>query len=149
MKPVLPRTVFVLVGLLAGCSPYPRDIEGTTERVERNQELRVGFGNLAEAQRKQAERFAQTAAAKHGARLLPQFGQSNEAMFALLEANKLDLVLTEVATDSPWLSEIAVIEPLARRRVQDRELGLSPVARNGENRWIMRLEGQVRDAGGS
>ena len=68
-----------------------------------------------------------------------------EALFAALEKGDLDLVVTEVADDSPWLTEVAVIDPLSRRRVGERLLGLSPVARNGENRWVALLERQQRD----
>lgn len=135
------------LALLQGCSSYPRDIEGTSERIARSHELRVGFGKLAPLQRAQAERFVHAVAATSGARVLAEDDQSNEAMLASLDAGKLDLVMTEVATDSPLLNEVAVIEPLTRRRVEDRELGLSPVARNGENRWIMQLESQVRTGG--
>ncbi|MCW1432169.1 hypothetical protein [Novosphingobium sp. JCM 18896] len=137
------------LALLQGCSAYPRDIEGTSERIAQSHELHVGYGKLAPPLRARAERFVQAVAATCDARVVAEDGQSNEAMFALLDDNKLDLVMTEVAADSPWLSEVAVIEPLARRQIGNRELGLSAVARNGENRWIVRLESQVRAGGGA
>ncbi|HVQ08209.1 MAG TPA: hypothetical protein VMS43_07215 [Allosphingosinicella sp.] len=73
-----------------------------------------------------------------------------EPLLAGLEADRLDLVLGEIAADSPWVSDVAVIEPLAERVIERRRIGLSPIARNGENRWIMLLEREARDmkAGG-
>jgi hypothetical protein len=38
-----------------------------------------------------------------------------------------------------------VIESLAERPLGERRVGLSPIARNGENRWIMLLEREARD----
>jgi hypothetical protein len=55
------------------------------------------------------------------------------------------MAIGEVAKDSPWLDDVAVIEPIAERRVGDRQLGLSAIARNGENRWVMLLEQHARD----
>ena len=68
-----------------------------------------------------------------------------ERLLSRLEEGELDLVVAEVATDSPWRRDVAVLEPLSRRRAGGRVLALSPVARNGENRWIGLLEVEARD----
>ena len=62
-----------------------------------------------------------------------------------LEAGELDLVIGEIAEDSPWRTEVSVIEPLSEHSLGERTIGLSPIARNGENRWVMLLEREVRD----
>lgn len=132
------------LAVLSACDSYPRDIAGTRDRVVESRTLRVGYAPMPARERILAQRFASRLAAATGARLAPARNGTDEALFAALETAELDLVLTEVAQDSPWLSEVAVIEPLTTRRLGKRELGLSPVARNGENRWVMLLEAQVR-----
>lgn len=132
------------LALLSACDSYPRDIEGTHDRIVETGRLRIGYGPMAASERVLADRFVTRLAAATGARLAPPKEGTDEALFAALEKDDLDLVVTEVASDSPWRTDVAVIEPLARRTLGKRELGLSPVARNGENRWVMVLEAQVR-----
>ena len=55
---------------------------------------------------------------------------------------------TPLAEETPWANKVSVIEPLAQHPAGEARLGLSPVARNGENRWIMLIERVVRDQGG-
>lgn len=137
-------SLFLALALLSACDNYPRDIEGTRDRIVESGRLRIGYGPMPARARVVADRFAARLAGAIGAKLAPAKEATDEALFAALETNDLDLVLTEVAGDSPWLTEVAVIEPIARRRLGKRDLGLSPVARNGENRWVMLLEAQVR-----
>ena len=70
---------------------------------------------------------------------------SAEPLLLDLETGKLDLVIAEMSKKSPWARDVAVIEPLATRRAGEEEIALSPIARNGENRWVMTLEQTVRD----
>ena len=49
------------------------------------------------------------------------------------------------AEDSPWGTDVAILEPLSKRAVGGRVIGLAPVAANGENRWIGLLERTIRD----
>jgi hypothetical protein len=69
-----------------------------------------------------------------------------ERQLIRLEEGDLDLVIGELAEDTPWAMPVAVIEPIGRRHEGKRWLGLSPVAMNGENRWIALLEREVRDS---
>jgi len=138
--------LFLVLVLLTACDSYPRDIEGTRDRVVATKQLRVGYGQMPADQRALAERFVARVASSSGAQSNPALPTgSDEALFALLENGDLDLVMAEVASDSPWLSDMAITEPMRRRVAGKRELGLSAVVRNGENRWIMVLEKQLRD----
>ncbi len=83
-------------------------------------------------------------AAATGARARIRQGAS-ETLLADLEHGELDLVLGEFAGDSPWRADVAILEPLSTRKVGRHRIGLSPVARNGENAWIMLLERLARD----
>lgn len=137
-----------ILAALAGCGHYPNDVEATHERVEASRSIRLGIVPLPETATPVAQAYLQRLARATGATVEPPRSGSTEELFALLDGGKLDLVIAEVAEDSPWLTQVAVIEPLAERRLGERRLGLSPVARNGENRWIMLLEREARDMRG-
>ena len=140
------RGILLVAGflLLAACGPYPRDIEGTRDRVASSRVIRVGIPPLAAADRSLAAAYLDRLARATGARPRLETGAA-EPLLARLEAGELDLVLGEIARDSPWVDEVAVIEPLAERSLGERRIGFGPIARNGENRWIMLLEREVRD----
>ena len=134
--------------LLAACGPYPRDIEGTLDRIEQTHVLRVGLADLRPKDQPAAQRFIGRIEQATGASAEIHTDHL-EGQLARLEEGELDLVIGEIAEDSPWLPSVAVIEPLAKRREGKRVLGLSPVAANGENRWVALLEREVRDSTGS
>jgi len=144
------RTWLVLGALaaLAACGlEVPRDVDGTLARVRETHLIRVG---LVEGPAGAAD----PAIAPFLARLRARTGAaprivrgSAEPLLAALEDGQLDLVIGEIAQDSPWIADVAVIEPLAERTVGRRRLGLSPIARNGENEWVMLLEHETRELG--
>ncbi len=129
---------------LSACGPYPRDIGGTLESVEKQGVVRVGLTQIEPADAPAARAYLARLEAATGAKVRATTG-SAERQLAALEAGEFDLVLGEFAEDSPWLDSVAVIEPIASRTVGDRRIGLAPVAANGENRWIGVLEKAVRD----
>lgn len=135
-----------LLLLIAGCGPYPRDTEGTLERVEQTHVLRVGLTKLDPADEGAARSYVARIERETGASAQVTSG-SAEKLLARLEAGDLDLVLGEFADDSPWLASVALIEPISSRAAGDRKIGLAPVAANGENRWVALLERNVRDMG--
>ena len=132
--------------LVGGCGLVPRDIAGTRERVENSHVIRVGLqqGSLSGDGRARAVSYLDRLGHATGAQPQITTGAA-EPLLVQLQEGELDLVLGEVAADSPWVSEVAVVEPLIERQLADRVIGLSPIARNGENRWIMLLETTVRD----
>lgn len=132
--------------VLAACDVMPRDTSGTRQRVESSQVIRVGLlqGPLAASAQTQVSNFLGRIGRLTGARSAIVTGPA-DPLLSRLEDGELDLVIGEIASDSPWIENVAVIEPLAERRLAGRTIGLSPIARNGENRWIVLLEGAVRD----
>jgi len=136
-----------LLGLLtASCGPYPRDIEGSFDRIGTSKVIRVGVveGSIRPTNSAVATAYLRRLRAATGATPRITSG-SSEPLLASLETGDLDLVIGEFALDSPWNTQATLIEPIAERTVGDRPIGLSPIARNGENRWIMVLEREVRD----
>lgn len=130
--------------LLSACADYPRDLEGTSEAIKSRKTMRIGIvaGSTSDAAPRRA--FIAELTRRTGARPFHVTG-SAEALLLDLKSGKLDLVIGEFAKDTPWIDEVAVIEPIARRMVGKDELDLVPIARNGENRWVMTLETAVRD----
>jgi len=129
---------------LSACSNYPRDIGGTLDRIHRSDRLRVGLAAIRPEDRALAEAFVARLERATGATATATTAPA-ERQLGRLEQGKLDVVLGEFADDTPWLAEVAVIEPLTEHREGRRTLGLAAVAANGENAWVMLLEREVRD----
>jgi ABC-type phosphate/phosphonate transport system substrate-binding protein len=125
---------------LCGCGTFPRDPDKTLSRVSSERTFRVGL--IADGQAAQlapeAAAFLQRVSAATGAKPALRKGAS-EPLLLDLKAGKLDLVLGTVSPDSPWALDVAILPPLAERTAPQ-HLIVSPIARNGENRWIMLLE---------
>lgn len=138
--------LFASILMLAACGPYPRDITGTLDDIERTHRFTVGMADMRDADRAAAGAFVKRLEHVTGAKATIVDGPT-ETQLALLEHDQLDLVIGEFAQDTPWGTEVAVLEPLKRRAAGVHQMGLSPVAANGENRWIALLEREIRDHG--
>jgi ABC-type amino acid transport substrate-binding protein len=135
-----------LAALLSACGAFPRDIDGTLDRLRSAGIVRVGLIAGPETARDRALIGAYLDRVGRATGAAPRIVTgAAEPLLAGLEAGQIDLVVGEIATDSPWITDVAVIEPLAERMLERRRIGLSPIARNGENQWIMLLEREVRD----
>lgn len=111
--------VFTFMVLVAACDgSFPRDPEGTSERVQRSRVLRVGAtehapwivrSGEADARGPEAElvkRFARSL----GARIDWRFGQQ-EALLLSLEAFELDLVLGGLRKDTLFSEQVGLTRP--------------------------------------
>lgn len=138
------KMIIAMPLLLCACADYPRDLEGTSEAIHARKTVRVGIvaGPIADAARRQA--FIEKLTRITGARPLYVTGTA-EPLLLDLDSGKLDLVIGEFAKKTPWIDEVAIIEPIARRMAGKDEIDLVAIARNGENRWVMTLEKAVRD----
>lgn len=132
---------------LAACGPYPRDVSGTLDDIEQGGRFRVGLADLRAEDGPAAQAFVRRVEQATGAKAEIEAGHL-EGQLARLEEGQLDLVIGELAEDTPWAPSVAIVEPLSKRREGKRVLGLSPVAANGENRWVALLEREVRDSAG-
>jgi hypothetical protein len=119
-------------------------VAGTLDRIEQSRTFRVGFTSLRKEDEPAALGLIVRLEQATGARAQLDAG-TTEAQLARLEHGELDLVIGEFAEDSPWLTPVAMLEPLTSRAVGTRKLGLSPVAPNGENRWIGLVEREIRN----
>jgi hypothetical protein len=146
------RLAFCAALALAGCDRLPQDPDGTLERVRAERSCRVGLiadgdSPIGDGRR---DAFLARIAAATGARPLLKEGAA-EPLLIELEDGKLDLVVGVLSPESPWLGKVALLRPIGET-LAPQHLLLTPIARNGENRWIMLLEREARAvaaAGGS
>lgn len=134
----------LLLLTLAGCGPFPRDIGDTLADIHERGTVRVGLVAMRSEDEPLARDFLARLEDATRARVVTDRGPT-ELQLARLDQGAIDLVLGDFTSDSPWLPQVAVIEPIVNRPAGDRSLGLSPVAANGENRWVGLLEKTVRD----
>ncbi|HEX2087396.1 MAG TPA: transporter substrate-binding domain-containing protein [Solirubrobacteraceae bacterium] len=135
--------------VLAGCQ-FPRDVEGTLDRVEDGGTLRVGVSEHepyvvldhprpAGVEVRLLEDFAHRA----GGRVRFVRGGEEELVEQLREG-ELDVVVGGVTKRSPWKKEVAPTRPYAttHERVGGKEVTDDHVmlVRNGENALLVRLE---------
>lgn len=138
------RLAFCAALALAGCDRLPKDPDGTLDRVRAERRFRVGLIATGDtpigADRTRA--FLGRLAAATGATPVLKEGAA-EPLLIELEDGKLDLVVGPLSPESPWLSRVALLRPIGEA-VAPQHLLLTPIARNGENRWIMLLEREAR-----
>jgi hypothetical protein len=132
----------------AGCHQIPRDPEGTLDRVRAERAFRVGLISSGDQRngRAREQAFIGRVAAAADARPVLMEGAA-EPLLIELEEGRLDLVIGMVSPKSPWMKDVAILRPLAETRSEPKLL-LVPIARNGENRWIMVLEREARVVAG-
>ncbi len=114
-RPLLPLCL-LLLALLAGCDDYPRDPEGTLDRV-RGGVLRAGLVEQRPWAARDGERLegvevalVEALAASLGAEVRWS-RDSGTAAFAALQAGELDLLIGGVTESDPWASEVAATRP--------------------------------------
>jgi ABC-type amino acid transport substrate-binding protein len=138
------RLAFCAALTLAACDRLPMDPDGTLERVRAQRSFRVGLIATGDAPvgAERQHQFLIRVARATGARPLVEEGASEPLLIAL-EEGRLDLVIGPLSPESPWVSRVALLRSIGETETPQR-LALIPIARNGENRWIMLLEAEAR-----
>ena len=134
------RIAFSAALALAACDRLPTDPDGTLDRIRSERRFRVGLiatGNAPIGADRQRLFLARVARAT-GARPVVETGAS-EPLLLDLEDGGLDLVIGPLSTESPWVERVALLEPLGAAPGPHQAV-VTPIARNGENRWITLLE---------
>jgi hypothetical protein len=134
----------VLLAAAAACDSIPADPDGTLDKVRSERIFRAGLISSGKdrAAPSQEKRFLERVAAATGARPELEEGAA-EPLLLGLEEGELDLVIGPLAPDSPWVTRVAIIRPIGET-LEPPRLVVVPIARNGENRWIMLLEREAR-----
>ncbi len=134
----------LLIALLAGCGPYPRDMEGTLDDIGKSGTIHVGFASIHHGDEAAARDLVGRLERATGAQAEIDTG-SADLQLARLQQGAIDLVIGDFDPKSPWQTEVTIVEPVSTRWAGDRVLSLSAVAANGENRWVGLVERTVRE----
>lgn len=142
------RLAFCAILMLAACDRLPMDPDDTLDRIRSEHRFRVGViatGGAATDRRAEAAFLARVARAT-GARPMVEQGAS-EPLLLDLEDGGLDLVIGPLSSETPWVQRVALLPSLGSVP-GPHDVLVTPIARNGENRWIMLLEREARAVAG-
>ena len=130
------RALLVALCLLAGgCTDFPKDPDGTLDRIRSERRFTVGIvagqAKMAALERAYVARVAAAAGAR------PEVATASaEELIGRLAAGKIDLLVGEFGASSPWSRHVSFLPPLHERTTPSGNLLLVPAAANGENAWI-------------
>ena len=135
--------------LCASCTDFPKDPEGTLNRIRSEGRFRVGIIaplGLREGAAPEVGPFLTAVGTAASARPAIISGDA-EPLLGKLKQGELDLVIGRFEKKSPWSTFVEIGPPLRRETQGETEFLLAPVMRNGENAWIALVEVQARNQG--
>ena len=125
---------------LPGCNQLPQDMDGTRRTVEQRGSFEVGIAGAVPPQaRHLLTRLERATGSKADIR-----AGSLEPLIDDLETGRLDLVIAPFRKDSPLVANVALSPALGPTGTGDQRIQWHAAMRNGENRWIMLVETNVR-----
>lgn len=128
--------------LLHGCG-IPRDPDESLERIVADKEFRVGLIASGKPQIGQDRIHSLLGRIAKRTGATPRFETgASEPLLLRLEEGALDLVIGELAPDSPWAKRISLMPPLAEQTGDHGQILVA--ARNGENAWITLVDQESR-----
>lgn len=141
----LPLLLCLTASFMGGCERFPRDPEGTLQRVQKQRAFRVGIVSPLEERGPypEARELLQRVATSSGARARIERGEA-EQLLDRLEQGHLDLVLGHFEKKSPWATLVTFGPPLRVERRGKTTFHLTAAMRNGENEWIALVEREAR-----
>ena len=143
------KTACAIALLLAcsSCSDFPRDPDGTLDRIRSEGRFNVGLVAPLTAQGGPHEAFLGRLGAKTSARPAFTTGDS-EPLLKKLEEGELDLVIGHFDKKSPWSTMVEIGPALHSAKQGKATIELAPVMPVGENAWIALVEAEARNARG-
>lgn len=126
----------LLAIILTACDALPRDVAGTSDRVARTGEVRLGLPGPVSGD---ARRFAIALARETKARIVTRRSDL-ETLIGELQDGKLDVVVGPVRADGGLATEVTLAPPLDGSDEGDHPIVVRAAARNGEHRWVMTVE---------
>jgi hypothetical protein len=129
--------------LVIGCDAIPRDPRGTLERVRATKVINVGViaTGPASSDSHPQQVLLSRLGATTGAALHVEIAAA-ERVLSRLERGDLDLVVGEMADDSPWRGRVTLLPPLVEPATEPAVVP-TVAARNGENAWISLLSAEI------
>lgn len=139
--------IFALALLSVSCADFPRDPEGTLERVRGEGSFRVGLvAPLAPDGAAEVPKFLAGVSRATAARPHLTTGDA-EPLLLKLEEGELDLVIGRFDKKSPWATKVEIGPALSSAKQGKATVELAPAMRVGENAWIALVEGEARNVG--
>ncbi|WP_373355108.1 hypothetical protein [Pseudoroseicyclus sp. CXY001] len=138
-----PLALALILALLTGCDSFPKDPDGTTERIAESGVMRAGIvGDAAGEAEERALATALAAASGAEAELHPG---SAETLLLAMEAGELDIVIGDFAEASPWAGRLALApSPLTAHPPKEAPV-LRALLPPGENRWLLHVTKTIED----
>ena len=136
------------LALLAACScaDFPRDPEGTLDRVRAERSFKVGLVAPLSGRDPKVDALLRRVEKVSGARGQVESGDG-EPLLNRLEEGELDLVIGRFEAASPWKRLVSFSPPLRVEKLGKTKFNLVAVMRNGENAWIGLIEREARKVG--
>ena len=131
----------------SACGDFPRDPDGTLDRIRSEGRFNVGLVAPLTAQGGPHEAFLDRLGNKTSARPAFTTGDS-EPLLKKLEEGELDLVIGHFDKKSPWSTMVEIGPALHSEKQGKATIELTPVMPVGENAWIALVEAEARNAGG-
>jgi hypothetical protein len=129
-----------LLALLVGCDGLPRDPEGTLQDIHDSGQIRLGIVQGA-APDAAAQRRLDDITQEFGAEVRVS-SADGETLLRELEHGRLHLVYGRFAANSPWRKHVHLGQVPGRAKQPAKDIQAPRFAyRNGENGWIMAVEG--------
>jgi hypothetical protein len=131
-----------LLLLVSGCSGWPADPDDTLKRIRQERFFNVGVIAHPSGQTGAEGAFLRRVENAAGASPILHPGTA-ETLLSSLEDGKLDLVVGEFHSATPWAGRVTLVPPPAKSAEGEHRVSLAAAARNGENAWITLLHEQA------
>ena len=138
--------IFIFFAASSGCGgDFPRDAEGTLDRVRTQRAFAVGVvAPAGTSPMTEVDELIRRVAQASGASPRLLRGEA-EPLLKQLEDGHVDLVIGRFDKKSPWARRVTLGPPLRIEKQGKTIFHLAPVMRNGENGWIALVERAARD----
>jgi hypothetical protein len=130
----------------ASCSDFPRDPNGTLNRIGAEGRFRVGLVAPIAGDDPQVDALLKRVAKVSRAQGQLESGDA-EPLLDRLEEGKLDLVIGRFEAASPWKKLVSFSPPLRKEKQGKTKFNLVAAMQNGENAWIGLIEREAREVG--
>lgn len=142
------KLIVLSAGLMvAACGALPADPNNTTETVEQENRVRVGYvAGEDDAARGEMEALARLVAEAHGATIAAE-EDTTDALMERLEKGELDIVIGVWAKKNPWSKHAAFTSAWAERKVKKDEPVVRGAVHLGENKWLLSIDRAIEEQG--
>lgn len=133
------RVAVLLLAALGACADYPRDVEGTLERVKAEKSFTVAVDRPEGAAIGSGQALVAAVAREVGAKPQVVPVDAGETPLLMIESGEIDLLIAPLDPKSPWAKRVTIGPLIAETRETDQPARLAPITRNGENAWVDRV----------